>query len=108
VVIRTGTFVDNISTQFTNGSTAAHGGGGGDSPDHVLLLDNDEVIIGISGQCGTVVDSIRIHTNKKNFGPFGGNGGRPFQFMLPPNLRAVGFFGGSGSQIDRIGIIAIG
>ena len=86
-----------------------HGGNGGES--HTYTLDRDEYITGISGRFGARVDSLRIHTSRGQTSPlFGGGddgrGGRDdYSIEVPPGHEIVGFYGRSGSEVDRIGVL---
>ena len=81
-----------------------HGGAGGQ--EHVLPLDLDEYITGISGKFGEFVDSICIHTNKKQSTHFGGQGGYSYyEYTFPEGEEVIGFFGRGGELIDSIGVI---
>lgn len=48
-----------------------------------------EVITGVSGAAGNLVDSLTFTTNKATYGPFGGTGGNKFTF----NGQIYGVFG---------------
>jgi hypothetical protein len=86
-----------------------HGGQGGDLYPP-FTLDNDEYITGISGRFGARVDSLRIHTNRQTSilygGGEGGRGGRDdYHIEVPAGHEFVGFYGRSGSEVDRIGVL---
>jgi hypothetical protein len=102
MVIRSGTFVDAISTTYLNpdGSTtvSSHGGGGGQPT--TIDFQPGETIIAVSGRSGRFLDSITLLTsNRRVFGPFGGLGGTAFVV----NANILGFVGRSGTFIDAIG-----
>ena len=81
-----------------------HGGSGGRSTR--FQLDRDEYIIGMSGRYGEVIDSIRIHTNRRSSEQFGGRGGdRDYRIEVPANQQVVGFAGRSGDLLDAIGLV---
>jgi len=52
---------------------------------------------------GSVV-SLTIHTNIKSYGPFGDEEGEPF---ISDKGRVVGFHGGGGALLDRLGVVII-
>jgi len=80
-----------------------HGGGGGEA--YTFRLDSDEYIIGISGRCGEMIDSLRIHTNRRVSPVYGGGGGsRDFRINVPARSQAIGFAGRAGERIDAIGL----
>jgi len=82
---------------------ARHGGGGGRAT--VFRLDRDEYVTGVSGRHGNVIDSIRIHTNKRTSELFGGSGGeRDFRLDAPAGNQVVGFTGRAGRYLDAIGL----
>jgi len=80
--------------------------GGSKGQRHTFRLDSDERITGISGRYGELIDSIRIHTNKRTSPVYGGDGGaRPYRINVPSGNRAVGFSGRSGDYLDAIGLV---
>jgi hypothetical protein len=83
-----------------------HGGGGGAA--NVFRLDPDEYVVAISGRHGDLVDSLRIHTNRRTSPLYGGSGGnREYRIDVPPGGRVIGFAGRAGDQIDAIGLAYI-
>jgi hypothetical protein len=106
MIIRSGSFVDSISTiyRLPDGSreTFSHGGGGGTR--HLVSFVSGEQIIAVVGRAGTYLDNIAFLTEdpqgvRRTHGPFGGDGGSPFIV----NRKVNGFFGRSGAYIDQIG-----
>ena len=85
IVIRSGTFVDNISTTYglPSGSTfvGTHGGGGGNAS--TINLAAGERVVRVTGRSGSLLDQITFETlgpnGQKTHGPFGGPGGAPFE-----------------------------
>jgi hypothetical protein len=71
-----------------------------------ISLDRDEYIIGISGQYGGRIDSLRFYTNKKTSRVFGGSGGPVlFGYTAPPGQKVIALFGRSGDNLDAIGVM---
>ena len=109
VRIRSGEMIDAIQMVYETISGSSmdaglHGGSGGRL--NYFRLDADEYITGISGRCGDLIDSLRIHTNKKTSPLFGGSGGnRDYQILVPGGTEAVGFTGRSGQRLDAVGLI---
>lgn len=92
ISVRHGTRVDSIQTTWllTDGtqSTGEHHGGG---EEDVIEFANDEHIIAIQGRSGCRIDSLTITTNKKPYGPYGGNGGHPLApFRLKGRVSLAG------------------
>jgi hypothetical protein len=80
-----------------------HGGSGGTVTS--FRLGADEYITGISGRSGDYIDSLRIHTNRRESPLFGGSGGnRDFRIVVPEGNQAVGFVGRAGDYIDAVGL----
>ena len=100
--------IDALQFDYVNsdGATAGRppvGGLGGTH--HVIYLDEDEYLIGISGRCGWYVDSIRFHTNKLVSDLFGGSAGeREYRLMALPGYEVAGLFGRSDWYIDALGL----
>ncbi|NIN00457.1 MAG: jacalin-like lectin domain protein [candidate division Zixibacteria bacterium] len=108
VQIRAGAYIDAIKIFYENGgvrdSFPKRGGNGGQL--YRFILDNDEFITGISGRYGVFVDSIIIHTNKRDSPRYGGRGGAN-QYEVPADQGhiVVGFLGRAGAFVDAIGVI---
>lgn len=104
VRIRSGSRIDAITAvwRMADGSTRPgrqHGGSGG--TEQQFSLDADEYINRIEGRSGAEVDQLTFFTSKgRRYGPYGGNGGLPFEITGGP---VNGFFGRSGSRVDAIG-----
>jgi hypothetical protein len=80
-----------------------HGGGGGVVS--VFRLDRGEVVTGLSGRHGDVIDSLRIHTNRRSSELFGGGGGsRDYRVEVPAGAEATGFAGRAGRYLDAVGL----
>ncbi len=108
VRVHAGEYVDSVQMIYNlpNGrplEAAKHGGGGGHATS--FRLEPGEYIVGISGRCGTYVDSLRIHTNRRTSQLFGGGGGdREFRIEVPEGNQATGFTGRAGEYVDAIGL----
>ncbi|XP_024358945.1 uncharacterized protein [Physcomitrium patens] len=63
-------------------------------------------VSGIDSQVVNVdsVVSLTIHTNIKNYGPFGHEKGEPFTSAIG---RVIGFHGGGGAILDSLGVVII-
>ena len=108
VRIHAGEYLDSIQMVYAMPDgrpleAARHGGEGGRGMS--FRLDQREYIVALSGRCGTYVDSLRIHTNKRTSELFGGRGGeREFRIDVPNDNQATGFMGRSGEYLDAIGL----
>jgi len=106
IIIRYGNIIDGIRCvwQRPDGSLQEgqhHGGYGG--VEKIIDLRDGEYVIEVAGAAGNVVDSLRITTNYAKYGPYGGNGGKPFS-LKPSSGSVIGFYGRSGNLLDAIGI----
>jgi Jacalin-like lectin domain len=72
-------------------------------------LAEQEYIVEVSGKYGDFIDQLKIRTSgDRDFGPFGGNGGRivkEFKYHVPDGMAIVGFVGSSGACVDALGIL---
>lgn len=108
VRVRAGDIIDAIQAMYIlpNGQQLEgswHGGRGGRIA--YFRLEPDEYIIGLSGRYGDHIDSLQIHTNRRNSQLFGGRGGdRSYRLDVPTGNQTVGFIGRSGSYLDAIGL----
>jgi hypothetical protein len=71
-------------------------------------LASDEVLTGISVEYETYINRIVFHTNKRDYGPFGGIGGRIQKRLDAPAGRQVaGFKGRHWEFIDSIQLLIV-
>ena len=105
MAISSGSLVDRIVIWYqTAYGTIYVGGdrGGSGGTYHVQYFSPGEHITGIGGRSGGLIDRLTVYTNKKWFS-YGGYGGSPFYASVPWGYQILGFYGGSGIYIDRIG-----
>ena len=108
MAIRSGSRVDRLVVWYKDFSTNTiyvgldRGGSGGNYHLQFFSTDGSEFIRKVAGRSGSRLDKLSIYTNKKSFS-YGGNGGSSFVFQPPYGNRIRGFYGRSGSEIDRIG-----
>ncbi|WP_199852634.1 jacalin-like lectin [Aquimarina sp. Aq78] len=106
IAMRTGSRVDKLVVYYISPSGTIYTGmsrGGNGGSFYLHFFDNTEYIRRIAGRSGSRLDRLTIYTNKKTF-THGGNGGSYFNAAIPPSgFQILGFFGRSGSEIDRIG-----
>lgn len=101
--IRSGSFIDGLTVWYirTNGTIYASSVGGTGGTFYVQLFAAAERVTAIAGRSGTYLDRLTIYTNYKSFS-YGGNGGAAF-YAGAGNAQILGFYGGAGSFVDRIG-----
>jgi hypothetical protein len=102
-VIRSGSRVDSIQAIYqradgTSFSGPQHGGNGGTQ--QAFAFAEDEFVTKVSGRAGSELDQISITTSRTTYGPFGGGGGKTWEF---DSTDIGGIFGRSGSMVDQIG-----
>lgn len=105
IAVRSGAYVDAITVWYldANGQLYSYGAGGGGGSYYISYFTADEYIYAAGGRSYSYLDHLYIWTNKKSLS-FGGNGGNYFQYVTPNSYyQILGFFGGSGSYIDRMG-----
>lgn len=109
--IYSGGYVDAVQMQYSLADGrirmgTKHGGPGGQLS--IFRVDSDEIILGISGRYGNYIDSIQIHTTKRNSPVFGGSGGRQsYRINIPTGNQAIGFIGRAGKYLDAVGLTYI-
>lgn len=59
---------------------------------HEIEFGDDELLLGVFGRNGGVIDQIGFITNKNRHGPFGGGGGGPFEIILEYPLQIGKFY----------------
>jgi len=105
----TNRFVNAIQLIYTDadGSISDLAPVGGMSGElQVFTLADDEYLTGVSGRCGWYLDSLRLHTNKRESMTYGGAGGtEEFHFDAPAGSEICGFFGSADWYIDSLGVI---
>ncbi|KAL0553471.1 hypothetical protein IC582_007366 [Cucumis melo] len=119
LVINHGQWIDSIQMEYEdeNGEVVwseKHGGNGG-SESEVVLDFPDEHLVTIHGYYdnllywgfdGTVIRSLTVVTNLRNYGPFGVENGTKFSFPCA-GVKVVGIHGRSGLYLDAIGLLAL-
>ncbi|XP_018732322.1 jacalin-related lectin 4 isoform X2 [Eucalyptus grandis] len=84
-------------------------GGHLDGETYTVKLDYpNEYLTSISGhirddQTPIVIQSLKFHTNRKTYGPFGSEQGESFHFPQVDGAKIVGFHGKCGKHLDSIG-----
>jgi hypothetical protein len=75
-----------------------------------IELSDSEFVKEVSGtfavhaEVVNVINSIKLVTNVKTYGPFGQDNGTPFSVPVQGNNGVAGFFGRSGKFLDAIGV----
>lgn len=100
---RSGTFIDGLTVWYirTNGSIYASVVGGTGGTFYIRPFTATERITAIAGRSGTYLDRLTIYTTAQSFS-YGGNGGTAF-YAGTNNSQILGFYGGAGTYVDRIG-----
>jgi hypothetical protein len=88
-------------------------GGGGGGPGW-LGCPSGYVAVGIYGRSGAYIDKLGLTCSRldangslgpiSDIGAYGGEGGGPFRRICPAGQAIVGFHGGSGAYVDRLGL----
>jgi hypothetical protein len=111
IQVRSGTLLDKLETSYGlqggGATTLNHGGPGGNLAD--IDFVPQEILIGVKGRSGTLVDQVSFVTAViygggdppliRTHGPFGGGGGAPFEIWG----EIAAFHGRSGTLIDALG-----
>ena len=103
--ISSGSLVDRLVIWYQRPDGTIYVGGdrgGSGGTFNIQFFSYGEHITAIGGRTGSLVDRLTIYTNKKWFS-YGGYGGSPFYAAVPAGYQILGFYGGSGIYIDRIG-----
>jgi len=103
-------FVDGIQIETDQGILPRVGGTGRDRGIRVdsFQLEPDEFVTGISIKYWSYVDRITFHTNKRDYGPYGGEGSRLRKSLFaPPGRRVTGFKGRHWELIDSIQLMIV-
>ncbi len=98
-------FVDGIQLETDTGVLPKIGGTGQhrDIRMDTFTLEADELLTGISVEYWTYIDRITFHTNKRQYGPYGGDGGSLKKSVFaPPGKHIAGFKGRHWELIDSI------
>lgn len=102
--------VDGILLETDSGALPRIGGTGmhRDIRQDRFELEPDEVLTGVSIEYGRYLDRISFHSNKKDYGPFGGIGGQIKKRLdAPPGRNVVGFKGRHWEFIDSIQLLVV-
>ena len=108
VSLRAGSRLDQIAIEFADGTRLVHGGSGG--TEKSLSLDSGEALISIELCIGQKDDHTRVFyaALSTDYGRSLSGGKRTKQctrFDAPEGFQIAGFFGRSGAEIDKLGVI---
>ncbi|KAL6527438.1 hypothetical protein OROGR_016528 [Orobanche gracilis] len=115
IIIRSGGVIDSIVFKGDGDETSAEvysvkfGGRGGNRTEKILIDFPSEYLTGISGSHGRwgkfpdLVTSLKFHTNRAEYGPFGKGSDTRFSFIAHGGV-ITGFHGRAGAYIDAIGV----
>jgi len=103
-------YVDGIQLETDFGVLPPIGGTGlhHDVRHDTFVLASDEFLTGIAVEYWRYIERITFHTNKRNYGPYGGAGGvlkRTLQ--APVGRRVVGFKGRHWQLVDSIQLMVL-
>jgi Jacalin-like lectin domain len=107
IIVRSGDHIDAVAVSYvgTNDSpygTFKMGGNGGE--EQILQLSEGEYITIVQGEYSTVLSNFEIQTNRNVAYAFGTSGDISFKYLAPPGYQIIGFWGGAGHLVDRIGV----
>jgi hypothetical protein len=103
-------YVDGILLETDHGTLPKIGGTGRhkDIRSDTFALEPGEFITGISVEYWTYIDRITFHTNKSNYGPYGGHGGQVRKTLqAPPGHIVAGFKGRHWELLDSIQLMIV-
>ena len=74
----------------------------------VIELSTDEILLGVTVEYWQYIDRITLHTSQRNYGPYGGQGGRLTRTLFsPPGNKLVGFKGRHWELVDSIQLMIV-
>jgi endonuclease/exonuclease/phosphatase family metal-dependent hydrolase len=106
--IRTGKRVDNVGVTLTTGAALTHGGTGGTA--QTLTLQSGEYISSVTLNAGqynghTRIFYIKLTTNLGRTLAGGTQTTDAVTYTTPAGYRVAGFYGNSGDEVDKLGLI---
>ncbi|SFT00474.1 jacalin-like lectin [Marininema halotolerans] len=105
IILRTGSRVDQIGVQYTDGLTLRHGGSGGG--EKALELGSNEWISQTTFCKGNTIHYAKIVTNQGRTVSGGNSTNECRVFKAPSGFKIAGFWGSSGSELDRVGAVMV-
>lgn len=102
--------VDGIQLETDHGALPRIGGTGKhrDVQIETIELAAGEFLTGISVEFWQYIDRITFHTNQRNIGPYGGQGGvLKKKIMAPSERRVAGFNGRHWEVVDSIQLMVL-
>lgn len=103
-------YVDGILLETDQGTLPKIGGTGRhrDIRSDTFALEPDEFITGVTVEYWTYIDRITFHTNKNNYGPYGGGDARLKKMLqASPGRIVAGFKGRHWELVDSIQLMII-
>lgn len=107
-ILRGGSRVDNVAVQLTNGTILSHGGSGG--TEKTLTLNAGEYVREVKLCSGkqdghTRIFYIELRTSSGRTLSTGGQTSDTVTYTAPAGWKVTGFFGNSGTEVDKLGLI---
>lgn len=82
---------------------AHYGSNAGNGEEVSMDLDDDEVIIKLTGGCGALVDRLILHTNKGNSLQIGNSDGGDNFTVEKEGKHLIAFYGGHNGDMHNLG-----
>jgi Jacalin-like lectin domain len=108
LIIRAGSSIDAISASYVGSLDKPYGTlkmGGNGGTEWVLQLGTGEFLVQLDGTFTSEVHWIQLTRNLNKGYSFGNANGVNFTYSAPPGFMIIGFWGGAGDVIDRLGVV---
>jgi hypothetical protein len=107
IIVNAGDCIDALTVAYAGLKDHGYGTfrmGGTGGQERFIQLGDGEYISRISGEYSYVVKNLEIKTSHNITYAFGTPGDVRFQYTAPEGHQIIGFWGGVGSVVDRIGV----
>ena len=108
LIIHAGSSIDAIAASYVGSQDNPYGTlkmGGNGGTEWIIQLQTDEYLVQVDCYYSNVVHWIQLATNMKKGYAFGNASGVFSTYNAPPGFMIIGFWGGAGDLIDRLGVI---
>jgi len=107
IIVNAGDCIDALTISYVGKKDNPYGtfkmGGTGGNQQFIQLADG-EYIASISGEYSYVIKNLELKTSNHITYAFGTPGDVWFRFTAPEGYQIIGFWGGVGSVVDRLGV----
>jgi len=108
IIINAGDDINSLTVSYSGTNDIPYGSykmGGSGGAESIIQFSSGEYITQVVGWYGKYVSNFTFWTNKNSYPSYGTSAPVNFEYSAPPGYEIIGFWGGAGKYVDRIGVV---